>query len=361
MPRASRTSRPHRGRTRFSCKATPWRRIACGRWMACAGARPANWRKSWGRPRVESDREARRMNLRRIAEAQERALVPQQSAVMAAFARGVNYFIETHRNRLPLEFTLLRYDPRPWACGIACWPASRCTAPSPIVGAASCSSKRCSQTGERAKVEFPVPRAHRTRAATGFERLGAGGIAHCQRQAHPRERSASGVLHSLAVVLGAFEGARPERDRRDHHRTAGCDHRPQRSHRLGRHQFAIRRPGSLPRASGRDRAGGAGRHSREERQRHSDRHSESRRTGRFFSPTAGAAVCAALDRGSARRLNVSLSGSSIGRTTGPSSAPPSSTSEAPGRTSSTLIPTGTSAIRRQACCRFARPALARRR
>jgi acyl-homoserine lactone acylase PvdQ len=38
----------------------------------------------------------------------------------------VNYFIETHRNALPLEFTLLRYDPRSWSivdsllCGLQC-------------------------------------------------------------------------------------------------------------------------------------------------------------------------------------------------------------------------------------------------
>ena len=67
-----------------------------------------------GRAALESDQEARRMNLRRIAERQERALPPEQRTVLAAFARGVNYFIETHRGRLPLEFTLLRYDPRPW-------------------------------------------------------------------------------------------------------------------------------------------------------------------------------------------------------------------------------------------------------
>ncbi len=40
---------------------------------------------------------------------------PADRAVFAAYARGVNYFIETHRNALPLEFTLLRYDPRPWS------------------------------------------------------------------------------------------------------------------------------------------------------------------------------------------------------------------------------------------------------
>ena len=44
-----------------------------------------------------------------------RTLPAADRAVLAAYARGVNYFIETHRNALPLEFTLLRYDPRPWS------------------------------------------------------------------------------------------------------------------------------------------------------------------------------------------------------------------------------------------------------
>jgi penicillin amidase len=34
---------------------------------------------------------------------------------MAAYARGVNEFIATHRRSLPLEFTLLGYQPRPWS------------------------------------------------------------------------------------------------------------------------------------------------------------------------------------------------------------------------------------------------------
>ena len=34
--------------------------------------------------------------------------------MLVQYARGVNYFLETHRGRLPLEFTLLNYDPRPW-------------------------------------------------------------------------------------------------------------------------------------------------------------------------------------------------------------------------------------------------------
>ncbi len=49
-----------------------------------------------------------------MAEEHYRTLPPADRAVFAAYARGVNYFIETHRGSLPLEFTILRYDPRPW-------------------------------------------------------------------------------------------------------------------------------------------------------------------------------------------------------------------------------------------------------
>jgi penicillin amidase len=63
---------------------------------------------------LESDRESRRLRLRHIAEDGENTLPDADRAVLAAYARGVNYFIETHRGRLPLEFTLLQYDPRPW-------------------------------------------------------------------------------------------------------------------------------------------------------------------------------------------------------------------------------------------------------
>ena len=64
---------------------------------------------------LELDRDARRLRMRRMAEEQYKTLPPADRAVLAAYARGVNYFIETHRGRLPLEFTLLRYEPRPWS------------------------------------------------------------------------------------------------------------------------------------------------------------------------------------------------------------------------------------------------------
>lgn len=67
-----------------------------------------------GSAALEPDLEAHRLRMRRIAEAHARDLPAADRAVLAAYARGVNHFIETHRNRLPLEFTLLGYDPRPW-------------------------------------------------------------------------------------------------------------------------------------------------------------------------------------------------------------------------------------------------------
>src|SRR5208337_3016132 len=41
-------------------------------------------------------------------------LSPEARAPLTAYANGVNAFIATHRHRLPLEFHLLNYQPRPW-------------------------------------------------------------------------------------------------------------------------------------------------------------------------------------------------------------------------------------------------------
>lgn len=63
---------------------------------------------------LEMDREARRLRLERVADEHAAALTPGERAAFAAYARGVNFYLETHRSRLPVEFRLLRYDPRPW-------------------------------------------------------------------------------------------------------------------------------------------------------------------------------------------------------------------------------------------------------
>jgi penicillin G amidase len=67
-----------------------------------------------GRVALPSDEESRRFRLRRLAEQHEKTLTPEERAVFSAFARGVNHYISTHRDRLPPEFAILRYEPRPW-------------------------------------------------------------------------------------------------------------------------------------------------------------------------------------------------------------------------------------------------------
>ena len=64
---------------------------------------------------LESDREARRLLMRRTAEQAYARISAQDRAVLAAYTRGVNAFIDSHRGSLPLEFTLLQYQPRPWS------------------------------------------------------------------------------------------------------------------------------------------------------------------------------------------------------------------------------------------------------
>ncbi len=67
-----------------------------------------------GRAGLESDEDARRLRLGRIADQAERSMPAADRAILAAYARGVNFYLETHRGNLPLEFALLNYQPRPW-------------------------------------------------------------------------------------------------------------------------------------------------------------------------------------------------------------------------------------------------------
>ena len=68
-----------------------------------------------GRAGLDADRDSRRLRMRRIAEEAYVSLPAQDRAPLAAYARGVNYFIQTHLRDLPIEFTLLGYSPRPWS------------------------------------------------------------------------------------------------------------------------------------------------------------------------------------------------------------------------------------------------------
>ena len=68
----------------------------------------------FGELTVEADRFARRLGMHRAATTGVRALSAHSTRILDAYARGVNAFISSHRNNLPIEFTLLRINPEPW-------------------------------------------------------------------------------------------------------------------------------------------------------------------------------------------------------------------------------------------------------
>jgi penicillin amidase len=79
------------------------RRLAAGEMAEIAG--PAA---------VESDLQARQLRLRRLAQAMVETLEPEDHLWLAAYARGVNDWLLSHQDKLPLEVKALNYTPRPW-------------------------------------------------------------------------------------------------------------------------------------------------------------------------------------------------------------------------------------------------------
>lgn len=63
---------------------------------------------------LETDRFCRRLGLHRAAEEEVSRLSEHDWRILTAYARGVNTFIEYNSARLPLEFSLLRYQPALW-------------------------------------------------------------------------------------------------------------------------------------------------------------------------------------------------------------------------------------------------------
>ena len=63
---------------------------------------------------LELDKDFRVLNFGRAADVDMKLMGPEVRRVMEAYARGVNHFIEMRSNRLPIEFTLLNYKPKPW-------------------------------------------------------------------------------------------------------------------------------------------------------------------------------------------------------------------------------------------------------
>lgn len=68
-----------------------------------------------GATALQLDQESRRLRMRKTAEQHYAKLTPAERTIFAAYARGVNHFLETHSGALPVEFSLLGYEPRPWS------------------------------------------------------------------------------------------------------------------------------------------------------------------------------------------------------------------------------------------------------
>lgn len=68
----------------------------------------------FGESLVPRDVENRTLGFRQVAERAVEEMDSETKKLNAAYTRGVNAFIESHKDSLPIEFSLLSYKPRPW-------------------------------------------------------------------------------------------------------------------------------------------------------------------------------------------------------------------------------------------------------
>jgi penicillin amidase len=68
-----------------------------------------------GENQLAHDRQQRILGLRSVARHSLEQYAPRDRSFIEAYARGVNAYIQEHRDRLPIEFRILRYKPAPWS------------------------------------------------------------------------------------------------------------------------------------------------------------------------------------------------------------------------------------------------------
>jgi penicillin G amidase len=69
----------------------------------------------FGKPALDEDKRHRIYGFAKVAEAEIASASPQALAILEAYARGVNAFIDSRDAKSwPLEFLVLQYTPRPW-------------------------------------------------------------------------------------------------------------------------------------------------------------------------------------------------------------------------------------------------------
>ncbi|MBI5086418.1 MAG: penicillin acylase family protein [Acidobacteria bacterium] len=67
-----------------------------------------------GKAALELDFRSRKLRIRRIAEFWRGRMPARDKALVAAYARGVNHYIETNKGKWGPEFAVMGYEPRPW-------------------------------------------------------------------------------------------------------------------------------------------------------------------------------------------------------------------------------------------------------
>jgi penicillin G amidase len=67
-----------------------------------------------GQETLKIDREQRILGMRATAKKSIEMTTPRDRNYFEAYARGVNAYIRTHGDQLPIEFRILRYSPKPW-------------------------------------------------------------------------------------------------------------------------------------------------------------------------------------------------------------------------------------------------------
>ena len=208
-----------------------------------AGRRPLGDRGPGG---PGTDRDSRRLRMRRIAEHGVRhPCRAQDRAPLAAYARGVNCFIQTHLHALPIEFTLLGYDPRPWSVvdtiliGLHMYRDLTTSWKDEIL------KRDMLAAGDRAKVDFLFPPRSGGELQPGSNAWAVSGAHTASGKPHAVRRHAPGILDSGHLVHDPPAGAGPGCVRRFAAGHAVGDRGTQPADRLGRDEPALRCAGSL--------------------------------------------------------------------------------------------------------------------
>jgi penicillin amidase len=86
-------------------------------WQMDTGRRAAEGELAevFGERALRLDIENRTLGFRQAMERAVRDLDPESRKFLSAYGRGINAFIASHLGRLPIEFLLLGYQPRPWS------------------------------------------------------------------------------------------------------------------------------------------------------------------------------------------------------------------------------------------------------